>query len=112
MSPALLVRAFFERALIPGDVAALAEIATEDCLDHNPMPFQPPGRAGVGLKLAFWRAAAPRAVVTVHGVEPSEQGAEARWTTDPGTGEPPLSFLGRFTVQDGRICALEVDRVG
>ncbi len=111
MSPEQLVQSFAD-VLGSGDLDALDAIVAPDCVDANPVPMQPPGRVGVALKLAVWRAAAPLARSTIEMLGPTPTGAEARWTTNPGTGEPPSRWWGRFVVRDARIQAFEVDRVG
>jgi len=102
----------FASVLETGHFDELAGIVSDDCHDGNPVVLQPPGRDGVCFKLAFWRAERPEARSRLVDVHASEGGAVARWETVAAPGEPARTFLGHFTVRDGRIRAFEVSDVG
>lgn len=101
-----LVTLLYEGA--PEDFEALI---AEDCVDHQPAPFQPPGALGVGFKRAFWQAAAPQARSWVVELEEADDVAVVLWKTEPAPGAPPLTFRGRLTVRGGRLVEMWVDRV-
>lgn len=102
----------FAAVLESGNLEALTELLTDDCCDRDPVPLQPAGRGGVAYKLALWRAMKPRSRSRFLHIAPTQGGVTARWRTEPGDGEAPGVFEGRFTTQDGRISAFEVDLVG
>lgn len=59
-----LVEAFFE-VVASGDVARLAEVVTEDCIDEDEHAQVRQGRAALGLKLLAFRGAYPDAVTRI-----------------------------------------------
>jgi len=105
-----LVRRFAD-VLASGRLEELEAIVAVDCDDRNPLPLQPGGRDGVCYKLAFWRALAPTATTRVVEVTATEDGATARWQTEPAPGEQVGTYVGRFAVREGRIRAFEVAHV-
>lgn len=93
----------------------LASLLAEDCVDQNPHPLQGPGREGVVLKMALFRALHPGARTrTTRLVERGGGQVEARWTTTFASGKR-TRWLGRFHVGErgtGGIARFEVWRVG
>jgi MoaA/NifB/PqqE/SkfB family radical SAM enzyme len=122
IAPSSLVRRRAERSvdlvrrligvLASGRLEELASIVTEDCDDRNPLPLQGPGRDGVCLKMALWRAMRPDAQTRLLEVLPTDEGATARWETEVAPGERAGMYVGRFDVRGGRIRAFEVTHVG
>lgn len=104
-----LVEALFD-AIRSGEVAALDEVLSPDCVDHDPMPYQPPGRVGVALKMSVWRALAPGFRTTVEAVREDVGETVATWLTTVPGGQ--ARWEGRFGVRAGRISSLGVRRVG
>jgi hypothetical protein len=94
-----------------GPLEALTELVSDDAMDHNPLPFQPPGREGVAWKLAFWRAEAPQARSWLERLAATPEGAVARWSTELTPDGPSMLFEGHFFVRDGRITSVKVKRV-
>lgn len=102
----------FTALLGSGRVDELDALITPDCHDHNPLPFQPPGRDGVCWKLAFWRAQMPLAVTEVLDLAAIHDGVEVLWETVASPGEAPTRWRVRFTMQGRRISAVEAAHVG
>jgi steroid delta-isomerase-like uncharacterized protein len=55
----------FINAFLTGDTATLEQVIAENCVDHNPLPGQIPGRQGIIETLAGWRAAFPDLKITI-----------------------------------------------
>lgn len=56
---AKVLRRIYEEVMTRGNFDALNELVAKDCVDHNPMPGQRPGRDGIREMLQAWRAAFP-----------------------------------------------------
>jgi ketosteroid isomerase-like protein len=106
------VRALVERyfdVINGADVALLDGLVAEDCVDHDPIPHQPPGLPGVRLKVMFYRATLPDARSTIDGIVPFGEAVFAvAWTmTASGLCGSPRQgacrFTALFTVGGGRI---------
>lgn len=102
----------FTALLATGRVDELDALITPSFQDHNPLPFQPPGRDGVCWKLAFWRAERPLAKTEVLDLSPTDFGVEVLWETVAAPGEAPTRWRVRFTMQGRRISAVEAAHVG
>jgi ketosteroid isomerase-like protein len=102
---ALIQRCF--AAINGDDLDAFASVFAEDCVDHNPLPGQPPGLPGIQLKHAFFRAAAPDARTMVEAISREEDGYRVRWTTS-ATGLGTYRYTGLCRVEGGRIRELRV----
>lgn len=91
------------------------DLLTDGCVDKNRGPLQGPGRAGVMLKMALFRALHPGTRLCTTLLRDREDGwVEARWTTTFADGAR-TDWLGHFLVEDcdrGRIGRFEVWRVG
>jgi len=108
---ALIHRCF--AALDGDDLGALAAVFAEDCVDHNPLPGQPPGLPGIQLKHAFYRAAAPDARTTVLAILREEDGYRVDWTTSAtglggGEGRVVYRYTGLCRIAGGRLRELRV----
>ena len=71
----------FAGVLRSGQLEELDDLLAEDCLDQNPMPFQPPGRLGVAFKLALFHAQHPCAHSTFTKLSLQPGKVIAEWTT-------------------------------
>lgn len=110
-SPSIdLVRRFGD-VLTTGDLAALDGLLAHDCRDGNPAPFQAPGRPGVALKIAWYRALQPESRSRFLHVVGTDDLVVAHWLTELPDGSASR-HRGRFTIANGRITAFEVDDVG
>lgn len=101
----------FGGILDAGRLAEIDELLAPDCRDHNPLPFQGPGRAGVAFKLAWYRALQPAARTRLVHLDVAADVVLAEWITEH-TGGGASRYRGRFTIAGDRIAAFEVDRVG
>jgi ketosteroid isomerase-like protein len=102
-----LITGFFA-VLRDGALGRLQELMAEDCVDHDPLPGQPAGRAGVALKVALFRAAHRDARITVEAIEPDAGGARVAWSTTArglggAPGEATRRFVSRFEIEGGKI---------
>ena len=110
-------RALYERvieAIDTGDVSLLELALAPDVVDHNPVPGQPPGRAGFEHWLGVVRTAFPELTVDVEDVvvEGDRVAARVMWRGRhggpflglPATGRP-VEFRAHHMarVADGRI---------
>lgn len=101
-------------AVINGDdTGALAAVFAEDCIDHNPLPGQPPGLPGILLKHAFYRAAAPDAETIVDSIAREDEGYRVRWTTTATglggeAGRAAYRYEGICVIAGGRVRELRV----
>lgn len=89
-----LVRRFFEEIFPSGDSQALREVVSADILDHDPLPGQPPGVAGIDYVVATLRTAQPDLRFTVDDLVGDGDRVAVRWTqrgtqTGPMLGQPP-----------------------
>jgi len=108
-----LLEAYFE-VLRDGRVERLDALLAKDYQDHNPVPGQFPGLAGIKLKVLFFRAHHPGARIVIESIEAVSPGARAVWrTTAPGLGGEPAEstwrFVGEFEFADGKIKSSRVD---
>jgi hypothetical protein len=106
-------------ALNRGDLDALEELVAEDCVDHDPIPGQPPGLSGVRLKIALYRAAMPDATSSLDAFTAEPGGVlvtwTTRWTARGAPPPPPLGggqeaarprahrFTARFGIEGGKV---------
>jgi len=102
---ALIQRCF--AAINGDDFGAVASVFAEHCVDHNPLPGQPPGLLGIQLKHAFYRAVAPDARTTVEAISREEDGYRVCWTTS-AAGLGRVQYTGVCRIEGGRICELRV----
>jgi hypothetical protein len=107
----LAVARRFTALLGTGRFEEIDELVTPDCLDHNPLPFQPMGRDGVCWKLALWRAESPLARTELLALTPTDEGVEALWETFPAPDKPPSRWRARFVMKGKRIRAYETAHV-
>ena len=118
MSPEALnkatVRRLLEEVFGVGNVAVLDHLVTPDVLDHDPMPGQPAGIAGIRYVLSTLRGARPDMRVAVEDLVAEGDRVAARWTlsgTDTGGmfGEPPTGAWAEerlivvFRLNDGMV---------
>ena len=102
-----------------GNYAVAADVIAEDLVDHNPLPGQPPGRAGEVWAAQMIRRAFPDAEFEADVVISDGEYVIGRWTmtaTNTGTfdlfGLPPtgrpVTMTGQeiFRVRDGRFAEL------
>ena len=77
-----LVREMFEKAFSAGDLGFLDAVISPDYLDHNTVPDQAPGAAGVKARFAGLRAAFPdlRFVLEEVVAEGAMVAARSHWT--------------------------------
>jgi steroid delta-isomerase-like uncharacterized protein len=75
---------FYERvnqAMQTGDVSLLDEVIARNAVDHNPIPGQAPGRAGIKKAFAEFRAAFPDMQMTVEDMIAEGDKVACRFTT-------------------------------
>lgn len=89
-----LVRRLFEEVFPAADLSALRELVAEEIIDHDPLPGQPAGRAGVEYVVTALHTAQPDQRFTVSLLLAEEDLVAARWTatgtsTGPMLGQPP-----------------------
>jgi len=77
-----LVREMFEKAFSAGDLGFLDAVIAPNYVDHNPVPDQAPGAAGVKARFAGLRAAFPDLRFVLEEVLAEEERVAARsyWT--------------------------------
>ena len=77
-----LVREMFEKAFSAGDLGFLDAVISPSYLDHNPVPDQAPGAAGVKARFAGLRTAFPdlRFVLEDVVAEGTMVAARSHWT--------------------------------
>ena len=95
------VRRFHEEVWNRGNAAAASELATADCVRHDPGGVVPMGPAGFAIMSSRWRTALPAARWTITGTHAGPLGAI------PPTGKA-LTFSGVniFRVVSGRIAEI------
>jgi len=76
-----------------GDVSLAEQLLHEDLVDHNPLPGQPPGRAGDLWAAAAVRTAFPDLRFTLDVAFERDDLVTGRWTMT-GTHTGPLELLG------------------
>ena len=76
-----------------GNFAVSRELIADDCIDHNPAPGQPAGRAGHDWFVQMVRTAFPDLRFTVDVVLAEGDLVSGRWTMT-GTNTGPLAMLG------------------
>jgi hypothetical protein len=108
MSAVELVRRFAD-AFVHGRLDELP--LTDDCVDANPVPLQPPGRDGVIWKLALFRAQFSGFVSAFVGLIDRGDTVTAIWTTQFPTGAL-THWRGTFTIAGAAITRFEVQHVG
>jgi steroid delta-isomerase-like uncharacterized protein len=108
-----LVRKFYEDVLMKGDLAVLATIATEDYEEHDPVPGQATGLAGLVDRVTILRTAlAPK--FTVEDVVAAGDRIVVRWTSlghhvGEFAGLPPtgktytIGGIDMYRVRDGKL---------
>jgi predicted ester cyclase len=117
------LKAMYRRWLLQewgeGDYSVAEEVLAEDLLDHNPLPGQPPGRAGEVWAAQMIRRAFPDAAFEADVVISDGEYVIGRWTMTatntgpfelfglPPTGRP-VTMTGQeiFRVRDGRFAEL------
>jgi steroid delta-isomerase-like uncharacterized protein len=112
--PKDIVRQFTERVVNGGDLDAARELMAEDFLDHNRLPDEEPGLAGVTAAFAEIRAAFPDLRLTVEDVvaEGDRVAARVTWRgthRGPFLGVPPTGR--RFEVTSISINRIADDRI-
>jgi steroid delta-isomerase-like uncharacterized protein len=108
-----VARRYYEAVLNDGDLAALDELAVPDYEEHEPLPGQGTGRAGLEDRVRMLRAAfAPH--FTIHDVIAEGDRVVVRWTHD-GThvgefmGMPPsgrsfsIAGIDVHRIRDGKL---------
>jgi predicted ester cyclase len=96
-----LVASRFIEAFEAGDIAELESVMVEDTADHNPVPYQRPGRAGIVDTLVMYRAAFPDLALTiehqvVEGDLVVQNGLAEGTNTGPLMGQPATGASARF----------------
>jgi predicted ester cyclase len=104
----------FVEAFIGGDTAVIDEVVADDVIDHQPLPGQPAGRAGIHYASSVYRTGFPDLTTTVglqlaHGDLVFQQGSANGTNTGPlmgllATGRPAtIAWMDLYRVVDGRI---------
>ena len=109
-----VARRFIMDAFVKNDAAAWEETVAENVVDHNPMPDQKAGRAGVAQAAEIYRTAFPDMKTSI-----DHQVAEGDYVTQRGVakgthtgdlmGMPPTSrsaevpWLDMYRFEDGKI---------
>lgn len=108
-----IVRRFFE-LFNAGEINAMNQVYAEDVVDHDPVPMQPEGLAGVRIVLNAFRAAFPDMTVTIEHLVADGDLVTSRQTargTQQGEllGIPPtgkrveLKAFDMYRIRDGKI---------
>jgi steroid delta-isomerase-like uncharacterized protein len=89
-----LVRRLFEEVFPAGDLTAVRDLVAEDIVDHDPMPGQPAGVAGIEFVVSTLHTAQPNLRFTVDDLVAEADRVAIRWTlrgtnTGPMFGQPP-----------------------
>ncbi len=104
----------FEHAFSANDVAVIDELADPNLVDHNPLPDQQPGLAGLKDTIAFYTATFGNQKVELHHVFGDGDLVTTHWTTHgthkaeffgiPATGrEVQVEGINIYRVVDGKI---------
>lgn len=94
-----LIRRIFEEVIPAGDPAAMRELADPGFLDHDPLPGQPPGAAGVEHVVRTMHAAHPGLSFTIDDLVAEGDRVVIRWTLR-GT---EVSAIVIFRIAGGRL---------
>ena len=109
-----LIRHVFEDVIPAGDPTAMRALVTEDFLDHDPLPGQPPGGAGAEYVVSTMHTAHPDLRFAIDDLVAEGDRVTIRWTlygtnTGPLFGQPPTGLpveraaIVIFRITDGRI---------
>jgi predicted ester cyclase len=109
-----LIRRVFEEVIPSGDAASMRELFSEDFLDHDPMPGQPPGADGAEYVVSTMHTAHPDLRFTIDDLVAEGDRVTIRWTlhaTNTGalfgrepTGRPvEYAAIAIFRLADGLI---------
>jgi ketosteroid isomerase-like protein len=109
-----LIRRVFEEVIPQGDTVAMRACVTDDFLDHDPLPGQPPGGAGGEYVVDTMHGAHPDLRFSIDDLVAEGDRVTVRWTlrgtnTGPMLGRPPtgrpveLAAIVIFRIADGRL---------
>jgi steroid delta-isomerase-like uncharacterized protein len=109
-----LIRRVFDEVIPQGDTAAMRACVTDDFLDHDPLPGQPPGGAGGEYVVETMHGAHPDLQFSIDDLVAEGDRVTVRWTLrgtniGPMLGRPPtgrpveLAAIVIFRIADGRI---------
>jgi steroid delta-isomerase-like uncharacterized protein len=115
----------FVDAANAGDYRAFDGLVAPDYVDHDPIPGQPPGAAGLAMAYGVWASTFPDIKFTLEDIVAEDDLVVARGVNEgtntgafmgiPPTGRPMRWTATRmFRVQDGRISEgwINLDMVG
>jgi predicted ester cyclase len=109
-----LIRRLFEEVIPSGDAARMRALFTEDWVDHDPLPGQPPGLDGAEYVIGTMHGAYPDVHFTIDDLLAEGDRVTIRFTllgtnTGPFLGREPTGHpveykaIAIFRIADGRV---------